>query len=159
MDPVSAIGVAASAVQFADFGVRMLLESLQLLKALKNAPQRIEELLNDLDGSIQRIDTFQAAMRQTSSSMFSSLNAPQIHRIEQKLGAAYEAMAELQASLTSLAMRHKGSRSKRAWGSVVSVAMEKAIVNRMRRIERLDKEVMAELELAGLEMNNMLQYG
>lgn len=55
MDPVSAVGLAASAVQFADVGVRALIGMLQLLKRLKHTPKQMTELLRDVDKSIQRI--------------------------------------------------------------------------------------------------------
>lgn len=48
MQPVSIVGLAAGAVQFADVGDRALLAMIILLKDLKETPKRMAELLQDV---------------------------------------------------------------------------------------------------------------
>ena len=69
MDPISAIGIAAGAMQFADFSGRVIIEGLSVLRSLKHDPEKIKELLQDLEWSIERIAALQNAMTQPSSAL------------------------------------------------------------------------------------------
>lgn len=103
MDPVSAFGIAAGAVQFVDFNFRGILESLSFLRSLKHTPERVKELIQDLEQSVKRIVALQNATKQPSSATF-HLSLAQLQRLERKLDAVCCAMAELQTDLVSLSM-------------------------------------------------------
>ena len=76
-----------------------------------------------------------------------------MQRIQGKIDAASGSMARLQGCLSSLSGTGNPSRTKQVWRSVISITKEKEIVKQMERISRLDKEVMAELQIAGLMAN------
>lgn len=156
MEPISAVGLAAGAVQFADVGSRALLGMIRVLKDLKQTPKRMAELLQDLDMSLQRIYALHNELQQHPSSMFSQLDAVQRQRIADCINTAYQATSSLRVTLDPL-FRTQNATSRdwigRAWRSVVSVTIEKDIEQKVVRIERIKGEVMRELQLANLEVH------
>ncbi|MCJ1262381.1 hypothetical protein MMC22_002251 [Lobaria immixta] len=95
MEPVSAVGLAAGAVQFADVGVGALIGMVKLLKRLKETPKRMAELLQDVGKSIQRIITLRNAMQQPNS-LFAHLSIAQLQRVMGNVDDAYQATTDLQ---------------------------------------------------------------
>lgn len=161
MDPVSAVGLAAGAVQLADVSVRALMGMVMLLKRLRETPKRMVELLQDVDKSIQRIHALRNALQQPNS-LFTHLSVAQFQRVMGIVDDAHQATIELQHALEPLF--RKGNIAghgwaKNTWRSVVSVSMEPRIAQKITRIKWLNGEVMSEMQLTGLEMHAYLEYG
>ena len=129
----------------------MVVESFRFFKGLKDTPKKINELLQDLEGSIGRINALQITAKQSSSPLFSSSDATQLGRLQVKLDAARHAMAELQECLVPLSSTRKVGRVNQAWRSIVSVAKEKSIMEKLSRAQRLDQEILAELAISSLD--------
>ena len=158
MELVTALGVAAGAAQFADIGGRALVEGISLLAALKHAPRRMSELMNDLQRSLERLEAVAILLRQPNSSPFSRMSSAQTHRIQQTLDTAYHTMADLRISIEPVVHSVKANRVKQTWRAAVSAVQEKMIVHKLSRIDRLDKEILMELELVGLNRQTKVKY-
>ena len=160
MDPVSALGLAAGAVQFADVGVRALIGMVKLLERLRETPKRMAELLQDVDKSIQRIHALRNAMQQ-SNSLFTHLSTTQIQRVMGNVDDAYQATIELRHALEPLFRKSNITGhgwARKTWRSAVSVSMETRIAEKITRINRLNAEVMGEMQFTELEMQVKLEY-
>ena len=160
MDPVSAVGLAAGAVQFADVGVRTLIGMVQLLKRLKHTPKQMTELLRDVDKSIQRIHALRHAMQQPNP-LSTHLSNTQTQRLTTNVDDAYQATTDLQHTLEPLFRESNiagNGWAKKTWRSAVSVSMETEIEGKITRIKRLNSEVMSEMQLSDLEMQVQLEY-
>lgn len=160
MDPLSAVGLAAGAVQFADVGVGALIGMVKLLKRLKKTPERMAELLQDVDKSIHRISTIRNAMQQPNS-LFTHLSVAQFQRVMGNVDDAYQATIDLQLALEPLFRKSNISGhgwAKNTWRSVVSVSMEPRIAEMIARIKWANSEVMSEMQFTGLEMQAKLEY-
>ena len=154
MEPASAVGLAAGTVQFADVGGRALLGMIKLLKDLKETPKRMAELLRDVDKSVERICSLRNAMQQPTS-LFTNLSITQIQRVTKNVDDAYQATVSLQHALEPLFRERNVAMNgwaKRAWRSVVSIQIEKSIAEKIARVERLNWEVISEMQLIKLEM-------
>lgn len=104
MDPVNAVGVAAGAIQFADVSFRALIGMIKVLKRLKETPQRMIELLQDVEKSVQQIHALQNAI-QPPNSLSTHLSATQIQRVRATVDDAYQATNDLQTVLDPLSER------------------------------------------------------
>ena len=160
MDPVSVVGLAAGAVQFADVGFRALIGMIKLLKRLKETPKQMTDLLQDLDKSIQRIQALRNTIQQPDS-LFTHLSITQIHRVTTTLDDACQAATDLQHVLEPLFRQSNTSKhswARNTWRSAVSVSMETEIAAKIARIKWLNSEVMSEMQISGLEMQAKLEY-
>ena len=160
MDPLSVIGLAAGAVQFADVGGRGFLGLIELLKRLKDTPKRMTELFQDVDKSIQRIYALRSAMQQPTS-LFMNLSNQQIQRMTSIVEDAHQATVDLQLGLEPLFRKPLvswDSWPKRAWRSVVSIHMERSVAEKINRIQRLNVEIMGEMQLFDLDIGADLKY-
>lgn len=161
MEPVSVAGLAAGAVQFADVGGRALLGTIRLLRNLKQTPERMRELLRDLEKSVQRIQDIQDTAQQPTSNIFSHLGDIQRQRATESINEAYKAIADLQSTLSPVFEKHNTSCpgwTRKAWRSVVSVTMEKDVAQKLDRIERLKRDMMCELQLTEIDTQMKNRY-
>ena len=101
MDPISAVSLAAGAVQFADVGIRTMIRMIKLLESLKNTPRRMAELLEDLDRSVVRLHAIQKVIQQPDSTL---LAAPgmQYQPLLKSISSACETIVDLQRLLEPL---------------------------------------------------------
>lgn len=148
------VGLAASAAQFADVGFRALIGTIELLRRLKNTPEQMTVLLQDVDKSIQRIHAIRNAIQQPNS-LFAHLSIMHIQRVTASVDDACQATTDLQHTLEPLFRQSnnpKGGWAKKTWRSVVSVSMETDIASKITRIKWLNSEIMSEMQISGLEM-------
>ncbi len=83
MDPITAVSVAAVAVQFADVGARALLRVVKTLRVLKEAPKRLVHLLQDLEHFAALVDHLRPQLEDTNSELYGKLNAQPTSQIEE----------------------------------------------------------------------------
>ncbi len=148
------VGLAASAAQFADVGFRALIGTIELLRRLKNTPEQMAVLLQDVDKSIQRIHAIRNAIQQPNS-LFAHLSITHIQRVTASVDDACQTTTDLQHTLEPLFRQSnnpKGGWARKTWRSVVSVSMETEIAAKITRIKWLNSEVMSEMHISGLEM-------
>ena len=153
MDPISAIGIGAGAAQFADVGLRGLLNSVRLLKRVKKAPKYVSELLRDVEETIQHHQTLRAALQQPSP-IFQSLPGQQSASLRSRVDRVYEAALDLQQSLCTLAPGCSNANeqwTRKTWRAIMTVVKEDEVTARIERLQRLHMEAMSELQLLGLD--------
>ena len=158
-DPISAVGLGAGAIQFADIGVKTLIGLFKLLERLKHTPKRMSELLHDMDSTILRIHGLQKAIHEPNS-ILKNLSSAQFQRVEGNLNDAHQTVLDLQNALEPLFRRSDSSGydwAKDTWRSVVSVSMETRIAEQIARLKWLNGEMMSEIQLVGLEMQARLE--
>ena len=148
MDPFTAVGVAASAAQLADFGAGSLLGLIRTLKALKEAPERLKILLDDLEHSSRFVECHRLRLRNIKSASDVKLSAPltQPDSLNSVLDSADAAMLDLKYVLQPLVhnQTHQSLRSK-TWRAIISVQSEKKILRKAERLEKLKHELTREL--------------
>lgn len=157
---MEAVSGAALTVQFADVGGRALLGMIRLLKDLKETPKRMVKLLQDVDKSVQRICSLQNAIQQPAS-LFTDLSTTQIQRLTGRVDDAYHATVQLQHSLEPLFRKNNSAVhewAKKGWRSIISIQIERSIAENVARTERLNREVLSELQLIDLEMGANIKY-
>jgi hypothetical protein len=156
-DPISVLGAAAAAVQFSDVAGRAILESVKLLKNLKETPNRMKEQLRDVTTSIDRIVVLRNTILAPGSSVSTHLTPQQRKRIDEAVSDADVALKSLHQSLQRLfPPRASNNTIKSCWRAVVSVASEKDIEEKAERINRKHQELMQELQMADVEMHTSL---
>ncbi|MCJ1396030.1 hypothetical protein MMC18_008917 [Xylographa bjoerkii] len=123
MDPVSAVGLAGGAIQFAVVGCSALIGMVKLLERLRETPKRMTELLQDVDKSIERIHALQNAMQQPNL-LFPHLSVTQVGRVVGNVNDAYQATIDLQHTLEPVFRKNTITGhgwAKTTWRSVLSV--------------------------------------
>lgn len=148
MDPVTAFGIAAGAAQIADFGAGSLLGLIRTIKSLKEAPERLKILLDDLEHFSQFVERLRLRLRNTKSASHVMLSAalPQCDSLNSVLDSADAAMLDLKYILQSLVQNqtHQSLRSK-TWRALISLHNEKKILRMAERLEKLKHEITREL--------------
>jgi len=153
MDPITAFGVATGAMQLVDFGAGSLLCFIKILKALKEAPERLKILLDDLEHFARFVEYLRPQLEDTNSALYGLLSASpgQPDALNSILGSADSAMLDLKCVLQSLIQNqtHQSLRAK-AWRAIISLRNEKAILQKTHRLEKLKHEIIRELELCNI---------
>ena len=159
MDPLSAIGAAAGAVQFADVGIRGLKRTVQLLLQLKNAPQRMIELLQDVNRSIEHLNEIRSALRQRDTA-FAHLTDSQAQRMKSTVENVQRTIEDIHAALEPRFSKNAstGNWARKTWRSVISVPMEDTIIRSLERVQRLEQELLSEMLFANLQLQRSTGY-
>ena len=156
-DPISLLGAAAAIVQCGDVAGRALLNTVKLLKNLQETPRRMLQQLQDVTKSIERIVYICNTILAPGSPVLLHLTSKQLRRIEDILLDVKLAMQALQQSLQKLSLKENSATENYAkiiWRAVVSVANEKIIEENVKRVIRLQLEVMQALQIIELEMHS-----
>ena len=155
MDPISAVGIAAAALRSASVAAKGVLGAIGLLKSLKETPVRLTELLCDTDKSVTRIIHLQQILQDPESVLVQRLSSSQHSALATIVNDACQTTVILQETLEPL-FRNQIAQSqgvtKKLWRSVVSVKMERGLENQLERIQRLNNQIMRELQLSGLDI-------
>lgn len=165
MEPATALGAAAGGVQLIDVAGRVLLGSLRLVRELHDIPIRTAALLRDVERSTSRILNIRHTLLQPGARVFDTLPAESFARLsstELQLRLAMEELQRLlsllhdnasQASSTTTSTWARGKIAvRRAWGAVVTVQKQDDVTAKLEKVDRLNLEMVRELEVAGLEM-------
>ncbi|OIW33342.1 hypothetical protein CONLIGDRAFT_171939 [Coniochaeta ligniaria NRRL 30616] len=154
MDPVSAIGLAASSLQLASFVFTAALKSIRLVKDLKDVPARLRVCLADAENSVHRLWNLQSMLADPNSKLGSLLTQSQRCRFESVVRDGHDATEALHKNLGSLFPQQTVSSSrdrvKAAWKNVVSLGMEKEVEDAAKRIQRLNDEIAREFHIINL---------
>ncbi|KAI0446382.1 hypothetical protein F4803DRAFT_41754 [Xylaria telfairii] len=150
MDPLSLIGGLASGIQLVSMGAQALLVTIKLIKDLKNVPQRLVVLLNDVDDSISRL----CYSCNAGSQLFRMLDPHQLDRLARTATALYPALQDIHKLLEPLVNDKQGRKTSvhRLWNSILCLKMEKDLSEKLKRLDRLNMEVVRELGTVGLEV-------
>lgn len=163
MDPVTAVGVASAVVQFIDVAARALLKTIRLVRGLRDVPSHISLLLADVDRSTVRISYASTAMLKPGSKLLNRLSTDQFSRLSLWAQQVRLAMEDLHRALTPLCEDQQSSPSysftrkgkaavQRVWTAVVSIVKQEEIARMVSRVDKLNLELMRELEFIALEI-------
>ena len=158
MEPITTLGAAAAGLQLIDVAARALMGVVGLARNLRDAPARTERLLVDVDRSVAQILYISATLLQSGSRFCDGLSPDQVTRLSTCALQTSEAMDALRILLGSLcgAGHSGGSRGKtilqRTWSAVIAAHKQDEVSELLARAERLNLEMIRELELVGLEM-------
>ncbi|PMD58873.1 uncharacterized protein K444DRAFT_653159 [Hyaloscypha bicolor E] len=148
-DPLLIIGSLAAGLQLVLMTIQALLATIKLIKNLKEIPDRLAVLLNEVDDSISRLYYSCNA----GSRIFQSLDPPQMNRLSRYAVALRLALEDIYNMLTPLFGNNQGRvRPVRyLWRSLVSLKIEKELPEKLQRLNRLNIEVVRELGIVRLE--------
>ncbi|EFR05043.1 hypothetical protein MGYG_08048 [Nannizzia gypsea CBS 118893] len=149
MDPVTALGIAAAAVQFAAVAVKGIKGGIGLLMRLDKTPGELKDLLDDVKQSIDR------AAQWDTLRLTRQLSNEQADALRGAANDAEQAMKDLQATLNSIFPDQNGrapSVTRRIWRSIISVKKEYEIKAKLERIKRLNDAVTHQLQLCIVDM-------
>ncbi|KAK7414548.1 hypothetical protein QQX98_006575 [Neonectria punicea] len=152
MDPISAIGVAAASIQFADFSAKALLGSIRLLQSLRDAPKQVAALLHDVDKSIKRLVDLRARIQSDTDPLTQTLSRNQLETLRDVVSEGYQAVADLQNALDRVKFLPSDSKARKSWKSFLSAEMSRDIEIHLGRIQRQHSEMLQQLQLAGLDV-------
>ena len=157
MDPISVIGLSAAGVQFVDVGARALLNSLRMIRELREIPQRMTDLLSQTDKSVGRLLYLDNLSQQTS--FVNRLSQQQLDSIRSVIIDARGVTEALQVMLQPIvADLGRPSRTRRAWSAVVSKTLEAGIKERLEVIGRIHLDLIPQLQALGLEIASEQMY-
>jgi hypothetical protein len=167
MDPVTAIGVVGGSFQLVDVAARALIATIKGIRGIRNAPAQTAALLAEVERSSISISRISAALLQQGSSLFDKLTVEQFARLSPCALETRLAMESLQRLLSSLfdpspSLSHRlpdfigKDALRRTWHSVVSVYRQDEVSELLARVQRLNLNMVRELEVVGLEMQSEL---
>jgi len=158
MEPLTALGAAAASVQLVELAARSIMGATTLVRKLREIPERTAKLLVDVDRSAQRIVNMSTLLLQPNPRTRSGLSTEQCARLSNCAAEARRAMDDLQRLLASLCDNSApgSNRGKavvqRTWKAVTAVYKQDQVAEMLSRVDRLNLEVVRELELVSLEM-------
>ncbi|KAK7425056.1 hypothetical protein QQZ08_008332 [Neonectria magnoliae] len=152
MDPISAIGVAAASIQFADLSAKALLGSIRLLQSLRDAPKQVAALLYDVDKSIKRLVDLGARSQSDTNPLTQTLSRNQLETLRDVVSEGYQAVVDLQSTLGRVKFLPSDSKARKAWKSFLSAEMSRDFEIHLGRILRQHSEMLQQLQLAGLDV-------
>lgn len=155
MDPITAIGAAASSLQLAGFVFQTTLQTIQFVKDLRDVPAKLKVTLADVAKSLEGLSYLQSELTKPSSKVLSLLDSSQVLRLTTVVENGHTATSVLHARLESVFGQQtasaKHSRLKAAWRSIVSLKMEKEVEEALKRIQRLNEEITRQVQIIQLE--------
>jgi hypothetical protein len=150
-DPLSIFGAAAAATQLV---ATILLESIRLAKDLKDVPNKLALTLYDVERSTTQFQHMCGVVLQPGSNVFAQLDPAMLGGLVNTTTELRQAMKEVQSILQPLVDTNP-SRTKpfqRLWRSIMSLVKEKDVEEKLRRIDRLNLEVIQQLAITGLDL-------
>jgi hypothetical protein len=149
-DPLSIISGVAAGIQLVSTAAQALLATIKLARDLKEIPERLTLLLCEVEDSISRL----CQSCNMGSEIFRNLDLSQIDRLSISATALYPALQEIHNMLMPLMYDSKGKgRSVRGlWRSLISLKVEKELTEKLKRLNRLNVEMIRELGILGLEV-------
>jgi hypothetical protein len=153
-DPLSIIGGLAAGLQLVSSAAEALLVTIKLMKDLKEMPEKLSTLVNEVDSSTSRLcQSCNAGAR-----IFQNLDPPQMERLGRCASTLRSALQNIQSMLAPLLI---GSRNRilsfsSLWKALVYLKLEKELPDKLQRLNRLNIELIRELGFIGLERNLMM---
>lgn len=157
MEPLTVLGAAAASVQLVELAARSIMGATNSARHLREIPERTAELLVDVDRSAQRIVNMSALLKPSAHAL-RSLSTEQSARLSNCTLQASQAMDDLRQLLTSLCDDGGPGHSRgkaavqRTWKAVMAVYKQDQVTEMLSKVDRLNLEVVRELEFVSLEM-------
>ncbi|KAI1320985.1 hypothetical protein F5Y16DRAFT_75838 [Xylariaceae sp. FL0255] len=150
MDPLSIFGGLGTGIQLVSMGAQTLLAAIKLIKELKGAPQRLCQLLDDVDDSIQRL----CQICNAGSHLYRMLDPVQLDPISRAATALYAVLQDIHKLVEPLKVDMAANKMpvRRVWNSIISLKLERELEEKLRRLDMMNIEVIRELGMVGLEV-------
>ncbi|KAH7310805.1 hypothetical protein B0I35DRAFT_453128 [Stachybotrys elegans] len=147
-DPLAIVGSLAAGLQLVTVAGQGLLVTIKLMRDLRDTPDKLKALLNDVEGSISRL----CYNCNAGSVIYQNLDAPQMNRLSQCAASLYPVLEEIHAMLEAFAGEERGRTSavRQLWKSMVSLKLEGELTSKLERLHRLNVELVRELGMIGL---------
>lgn len=159
MDPISAAGLAAGAVQFVDTGGKALLGIYKILKDLQDTSRWMGDLLQDIEKSIEHICILRQTIEPPGSAVMVRLDPTQVQSASSKIKDAYKAAMDLKSTLEpySRDLNSLGhSKRRRVWSAMLSVTERSNVEQKIQRVLLLNQEVSQALQVVQLTMQETI---
>jgi hypothetical protein len=149
-DPLSIFSGVAAGIQLVSTAAQALLATIKLMKDLKDVPERVALLLGEVENSISRL----CHSCNAGSKIFQNLDPSQRDRLSRLATALYPALQEIYNALMPLMCNSKGKGAsiRDLWQSLVSLKIERELSEKLKRLNRLNMEMIRELGMLGLEV-------
>ncbi|KAJ6139937.1 hypothetical protein N7471_006423 [Penicillium samsonianum] len=151
-EALAILGGVAAGMQMVSVAAQALLTTIKLVKSLKEVPEKLARLLNEVDDSISRL----CHSCNTGSKFYLSLDPAQTENLSRCASMLFPALQDIHNKLIPLT-KDSQSRAKpihRIWKTFLSLKVEKELVEKLERLNRLNIEVVRELGVIGLEMQS-----
>lgn len=149
-DPLSVFGGVAASVQLVGFAAGAFIKTIRLVKQLEEIPRKTACQLDDVNSSSQKVQFFCHQLNDNLSPLIGSELLPRLMACANKLQDALNEAQHLLEPLVSGHVSTKGRPIKRLYNAAVSVVQERAISERLRRVETLNQRMFEELLIASL---------
>lgn len=154
-DPLAVLGAAAAGLQVVEIAATACLRTVRFVKDLKDVPQKLAVLLQDVEKSTARVHYIFSAMLQPGSKVFEQLDPAQFGSLVKTATELRQAMDDVNAILKPLVGSDPSATEKamqRLWKSVTAVKAKKGVMEKLERVDRLNNEVNRQLAITGLEL-------
>jgi hypothetical protein len=148
-EALAIIGTLAAGLQLVLTAAQALLATIKLMKDLREIPERLVSLLDDVDDSISRL----CHSCSSGSKLFQIMDNPHMDRLSRCATALHPALSDIHNMLMPLFVNKRGraNPARNLWRSFISLKVEKELHYKLQRLNRLNIEVVRELGIVGLE--------
>lgn len=158
MDPVSAFGIIAGALQIADSSANALLASVRIVKDAKTTPKWLKDLLHDVENSVDHVSNLKGVLEGLNS-LLDGVSANQLHQAKVNLTSISEAAVSFKNILKPLVNVQGASnhyKLKRINAAMKSVVERSNIEQQALRLLLLNQTLSVSLEGIILESQGFL---
>ncbi|OTA97084.1 hypothetical protein M434DRAFT_8269 [Hypoxylon sp. CO27-5] len=157
-DPLTILGAAAASFQFANYAIKGLFKTIELVEDVREAPQRMSQLLSHIDREVEQINN----LLHPDSSVFAQLSITQYAHISKPAIEARKLLLDIQQDLHPLVdISEDPSKPNRRWKTIVrvwnSLKNEKDLETKMMSWDRLNTSLQRELQISGVETQLLLR--
>ncbi|KAK4457676.1 hypothetical protein QBC42DRAFT_278542 [Cladorrhinum samala] len=157
MDPVAALGAAAAGIQIVGVAAKALLTSIKLVRDLRDAPDRVRSLLNDVENSSRRVSHLCMTLLQPGAKLRNALSPDQYARLSPCAQQVRQAMTDADSTLSKLCgpsnpSGQQPSALRRTWKAALALVRHEEITEKLDRVDRSNLELLRELQVIGVEI-------
>ncbi|KAK8121847.1 hypothetical protein PG984_010517 [Apiospora sp. TS-2023a] len=151
-DPLSILGGATAGLELVSIAAQALLTTLKLIRELRDMPRMLSSLLQEVNDSTSRL----YSSCSNGARLVQDLEPVQTARLTQCVDLRHTTLRSIQSILTPLVVAKSSWAAgiSQLWKPVMYLGMRKEVEERLKRTNRLNIDLIRELELIGLE-NNM----
>jgi hypothetical protein len=148
-DPITILGAVAASAQLVELTVKALLKTMDL----RHIPKKMAVLFEDVEKSTTRVRHIFSVLLEPGSEVFHQLDPTQFGSLSKVAMELRQAMDEVNTTLKPFVQPGglgKEKASQRIWRSVMSVKLEKDVLEKLERIDRLNHQVNQQLAVTNV---------
>ncbi|EGR47332.1 uncharacterized protein TRIREDRAFT_122724 [Trichoderma reesei QM6a] len=157
-EALAAIGAIAAGLQLAEGSARALIKTIRIINALREVPQKLARYFQEIEASTTHVEHLCRNLLQDESKFYQQLKSlshtdgliktlATLHEATEEVNEFLLPFAEFAPSPTAIA-----KPGRWLWKSITSLKMEKDLPHKLKRLERLNGEVIRELTAVGLQV-------